>query len=104
MNNRIRLHENEYVPPDEPLRMHEYYVFPYLTKEDTFLAELAFFEANKEDLINEHGEGKFVLIKNEKVVDVFEDLATGAEAGYKLFGYVPLFIQEIRKEPRIYYA
>ena len=101
---RIKLRENEHVPPDDPLRMHEYYVFPYLTKEDTFLAELAFFEANKEDLINEYGEGKFVLIKNEEVVDIFEDLATGAKAGYKLFGYVPLFIQEIRKEPRIYYA
>jgi hypothetical protein len=104
MNNRIRLHENESVPPDEPLGMHEYNVFPYLTKGDTFLTELAFFEANKEDLINEHGEGKFVLIKNEEVVGVYEDIATGAEAGYKRFGYIPLFIQEIRREPRIYYA
>lgn len=102
---RIKVRENEHVPPkDDPLRMHEYYVFPYLTKEGAFLTELAFFEANKEHLIKKYGEGKFVLIKDEKVVDVYEDLATGAEAGYKRFGYIPLFIQEIRREPRIYYA
>ena len=50
MTDRITLHENENVPLDDPLRMHEYYVFPHLTKEGTFLTEWAFFEANKERL------------------------------------------------------
>lgn len=102
MIDRITLRENEKVPLDDPLGMHEYHVFPYLTKEGTFLTEWAFFEANKEDLIDKYGEGKFVLIKDEEVIDVFEDRITGAKAGYKRFGYIPLFVQELRREPRTY--
>ena len=102
MTDRITLHENENVPLDDPLRMHEYYVFPHLTKEGTFLTEWAFFEANKERFIDEYGEGRFVLIKDEEVIDVFEDRITGAKVGFERFGYIPLFIQEIRREPRTY--
>ena len=97
------LPENEHVPDDEPLKKREYDVFPYMNKDGILTKELATFEANKKALIAEHGEGKFVLIKDEQIISVFKDEVEGALAGYKQFGYVPLLVKEIREKERTYW-
>ena len=97
------LPENEYVAEDEPLKRREYDVFPYMNKDGILTKELATFEGNKEALISEHGEGKFVLIKGDQIVGIFEDQVEGALEGYKQFGHSPLLVKEIRKTEKVYW-
>lgn len=67
---------------------------------DNILAkETATYEANKKKLLEEH-EGKYVVIKGDKIYGVYntENLAT--RAAYKEFGYVNLLVRKItEKDP-----
>ena len=44
------------------------------------------------------GEGKFVLIKGEAIVDVFASYEDALKGGFAKFGNVPFFIKEISRE------
>ena len=44
------------------------------------------------------GEGKFVLIKGDAIVDVFTSYEDSLKEGLARFGNVPFFIKEISRE------
>ena len=56
--------------------------------------ELETFESHKGELLGK-GSGKYVLIKGDKVVDIFENQADAIAAGYKQFGNVPFLVKQI---------
>lgn len=56
--------------------------------------ELATFEAHREDLLG-RAKGKFVLIKGDRVVDVFENAVDATKRGYDEFGNSPFLVKEI---------
>lgn len=58
--------------------------------------EVAFYRAHKKELLRLH-KGKFVLIKGERLVDVFETARSAYAGGLKEFGNVPFLIQEVRE-------
>lgn len=66
------------------------------TSESDFVLkkELETYEAHKNELLAK-SKGKFVLIKGDKVIDVFNDWMDAIAQGYKQFGYVPLLVKEI---------
>jgi len=53
--------------------------------ENPFSVELAFFESHRAEFI-ERGEGKFVLIKGEELVDFFDTPETAYKTGVDRFG------------------
>jgi hypothetical protein len=56
--------------------------------------ELQTYEASKSGLIGK-SKGKFVLIKDNQVVDVFDTKIDGIRQGYERFGNVPFLVKEI---------
>ena len=56
--------------------------------------ELATFETEKERLLA-GTEGKFVLIKDEDVVGIFDSFVEGVKAGYEKFGNTPFLVKQI---------
>jgi uncharacterized protein with PIN domain len=54
---------------------------------ETYLAE-------KEELVA-RGEGKFVLIKGEQVVGLFESQGDALQEGYRRFGKGPFLVKQI---------
>jgi hypothetical protein len=54
------------------------------------------YEAKKGDLLRE-AEGRFVLIKDEAVVGLFDTYLDAAREGWRWFGNVPLFVKQIRE-------
>lgn len=56
--------------------------------------ELQTYEAKKSELIGK-SKGKFVLIKGEQVVDVFDTEFDAIRQGYERFGNVPFLVKEI---------
>ena len=65
--------------------------------ENPFSVELAFFESHRAEFI-ERGEGKFVLIKGEELVDFFDTPETAYKTGVDRFGLVPFFIRQVLRE------
>jgi len=59
-----------------------------------FERELAFFERHRVDLLN-RAPGKFVLIKAEKLVDIFDTEIDAVRAGYRQFGNEPFLVKQI---------
>jgi len=56
--------------------------------------ELQTYEVKKSELIGK-SKGKFVLIKDNQVVDVFDTKIDGIRQGYERFGNVPFLVKEI---------
>lgn len=59
--------------------------------------ELKYFESIKDELLKYH-EGKYALIKDEKLIDTFTKMEEAYEAGVKKFGAEPFLIKRIVKE------
>ena len=55
------------------------------------------FKAHQSELLAK-GEGKFVLIKGETIVDLFTSYEDALKEGFKRFGDIPFLIQEIQRE------
>jgi len=59
--------------------------------------EYKLFKEHRAELLTK-GEGKFVLIKGETVIDIFASYEDALKEGLKRFGDVPFLIQEIQRE------
>ena len=56
--------------------------------------ELATYEKHREELLG-RGKGHFVLIKKDRVVDVFASREDALKRGYEEFGNEPFLVKEI---------
>jgi len=56
--------------------------------------ELEVYEAQKNELISK-SKGKFVLIKEDKVIDVFDSETDAIHRGYELHGNAPFLVKQI---------
>lgn len=62
--------------------------------------EVKYYKANKKELIEKH-EGKFVLIKRDKLVDVFDSEKSAYEAGLEKFGNQAFLIRRVSKKEEV---
>lgn len=65
--------------------------------------ELVFYEQKKPELLAQH-KGKYVLIKKEKIIDIFPTFEKAFAAGMKKFGNVPFLIKHIQEKNDIVHA
>lgn len=56
--------------------------------------ELAYFEANRADLLQHH-DGKFALIVGDRLVGAFDTAARAYEAGVEAVGNAPMLIKQV---------
>lgn len=56
--------------------------------------ELKTYEAHRDELLGSNS-GKFVLIKGEQVVSVFDTEVDAIRAGYERFGNVPFLVKQV---------
>ena len=56
--------------------------------------ELATYQAQKDDLLGK-ARGKFVLIKNNQIIGIFDTKNDAIRQGYERFGNVPFLVKEI---------
>ena len=63
----------------------------------TLEKEIQTFEKNKEKLLGE-AKGRFVLIKDEDVVDDFGSYGDALSEGYKRFGNVEFLVKEVKED------
>ena len=61
---------------------------------DQLARELATFESNRAKLLGE-GAGRFVLIKGDDVIGLFDTQADALSAGFAQFGNAPFFVRQI---------
>ena len=66
----------------------------------TLSQEYETFKANRVSLSQLH-KGKFVLIKGERIVDVFNNLLDAVDEGNSQFGDSPFLVNEITDKPLI---
>lgn len=58
--------------------------------------EMACFERNRQDLLS-HSAGKYVLICDEKIIDVFTAKADALKKGYEVCGSGPFLVKMIEE-------
>jgi hypothetical protein len=63
--------------------------------------EIATYQANLAEL-KQH-EGKFVLIQDDKVIDLFTSYDDALKEGYKQFGLTPFLVKQILAVEPVYY-
>ena len=56
--------------------------------------ELRTYEKHRSELLNE-AEGKFALIKADRVVDVYESQEDAVKRGYQEFGNEPFLVKQV---------
>lgn len=56
--------------------------------------ELQTYEAKKTELVGK-SKGKFALIKDNEVIDIFDTKIDAIRQGYERFGNVPFFVKQI---------
>ena len=56
--------------------------------------EFETYEAKKSELIGK-SKGKFALIKDNEVIDIFDTKIDAIRQGYERFGNVPFFVKQI---------
>ena len=59
-------------------------------------AELQTYEKNRESLLGS-ADGKFVLIKGEQVIGVYESEMDAINQGYRQLGHVPFLVKQVLK-------
>jgi hypothetical protein len=62
--------------------------------EEILAKELTIYETNKNELIGK-SKGKFVLIKDDQIIDVFDTKSDAIRQGYERFGNVPFLVKQI---------
>ena len=58
--------------------------------------ELKTYQEHKSDLVGK-SKGKFVLIKGDQIIEVFENRFDAIRNGYERFGNVPFLVKQIRE-------
>jgi hypothetical protein len=61
---------------------------------DALKIELQTYQAQKSELIGK-ANGKFVLVKGNQVIDVFDTKSDAIRQGYERFGNVPFLVKQI---------
>ena len=56
--------------------------------------ELETYQAHKTDLIGK-SKGKFVLVKDDEIIDVFDTKVDAIRQGYERFGNVPFLVKQV---------
>ena len=56
--------------------------------------ELEYFDQHRTELLG-RAKGKFALIKNEELVDIFDSQVDAIRTGYRKFGHVPFLVKQI---------
>jgi len=62
--------------------------------------EYEVYKENKEKLLIGN-EGKFVLIKDMEIVDIYASYEDALKSGLKQFGNIPFFIKKIEREEEV---
>ena len=62
----------------------------------TLETELRTYEQHREHLLGT-AEGKFVLIRNEEIIGIFDSKMDAIARGYEKFGNVPFLVKQILK-------
>jgi hypothetical protein len=62
--------------------------------QDLLKKELQVYEAERSELVGK-AKGKFVLIKDDKVVDIFDAKGDAIRQGYERFGNVPFLVKQV---------
>jgi hypothetical protein len=63
--------------------------------------EIEYYNELRPELLKEHGEGKFVLIKGRELLGVFDTNEEAYSAGFDAYGFVSFLLRPIRKVDRI---
>lgn len=66
-----------------------------------FEEAIKFFEANKEEFLEEY-ENKFIAIINNKIVDFDEDFSALAERVFGKYGYKDVYIPKVTRETQVF--
>jgi hypothetical protein len=56
--------------------------------------ELQTFEAHREELVGQ-AKGKYVLIKEDRVVGLFETWQAGVDRGFQVLGHTPFLVKKV---------
>lgn len=62
--------------------------------------ELKYYEEHKDEFIKNY-EGKYVLIKDDRLINSFTKMEEAFEEGTRLFGSASFLIKKISKEERV---
>ncbi len=71
-----------------------------MAKETLLKLERETYEANKDKLVAA-SEGKYVLIKDSRVIDTFDSEQDAIKIGIERFGNTPFFVRKIEKIEQI---
>lgn len=67
----------------------------------TLKNEIELYETNKEDWVDQYGEGKFVAIKEDAVLGPYDSQEKAYEEGLNEFGLEPFLVQRVSKEEQV---
>lgn len=62
--------------------------------------EIKTFSANRKSLVAKD-RGRYVLIRKDEIIDIFDSEDEGITAGYERFGNVPFLVKEILEVDRV---
>jgi hypothetical protein len=68
---------------------------------EAFKREREAFERLKPELLRTH-RGQWVAVYQEKVVEAGQDRSQVLDSVYDRFGYVPVYVQKVEEQPRVY--
>jgi PHD/YefM family antitoxin component YafN of YafNO toxin-antitoxin module len=68
---------------------------------EAFEQERQAFERLKPELLRTH-RGQWVAVYQEKVVEAGQDRSQVLDSVYDRFGYVPVYVQKVEEQPRVY--
>jgi hypothetical protein len=68
---------------------------------EAFERERQAFERLKPELLRTH-RGQWVAVYQEKVVEAGQDRSQVLDSVYDRFGYVPVYVQKVEEQPRVY--
>ncbi len=63
---------------------------------DDLKEELTAYEKRKDELIETHGEGKFVLVHGAEIAGVWDSYGDALKSGYEKFGLQPFLVKQLQ--------
>jgi hypothetical protein len=71
--------------------------------EETFEQEMATYEQERANLINAGHEGRFAVIKGEKIYGCWDTFHDALQHGYTVIGLTPFMVKEVLWKDRVYH-
>ena len=66
-----------------------------------FARELETYYAHQQELL-QTAEGKYVVIKSDKIIGIYEDASEAYGQAYRRFGNVPFLLRRIQEQEQVY--